>query len=62
MSFWELVIETWFTIDKMPILTDCIPLWGVTKWLLNWNMTVKKFLSWMSALSPLERWWTVLFI
>ena len=54
--FWKLMTKTWFRFDKMSILTDCIPLQNVTKWLLNWNMTMKKFLSWMSDLSSLERW------
>ena len=50
VSFWELMTEIWFRIDKMSILTDCIPLQSVTKLLLNWNMTKKKFISWISAL------------
>ena len=62
LSFWELMTETCFRIDKMSILTDCIPLQRVAKQLPNWNMTIKMFLSWMSALSSLEREWTVLFI
>ena len=61
VSFWELMTETWFRIDKMSILTECIPLQSVTKQLLSWNM-MKKFLSWISALSSLERQWIVLFI
>ena len=47
--------ETWFRIDKMSILTECIPLQSVPKQLLNWNMMMKKFLSWISALHSLER-------
>ena len=55
VSFWELMTETWFKIDSMSLLTECIPLWSVAKWLLNWNIMMKKFLSWISALSSLER-------
>ena len=55
VSFWELMTETWFRIDKMNILTKCIPLQSVAKGLLNWNLTMKRFLSWISALSSLER-------
>ena len=45
VSFWGLMTETWFRIDKMSLLTDCIPLQSVAKWLQNWNMMMKKFLS-----------------
>ena len=54
--------EAWFRIDKMSILTDGILLWSITKWLLNWNIMMKKFLSWISAFSSLDRWCTVLLI
>ena len=26
VSFWEHMTKTWFKIDKMSILTECIPL------------------------------------
>ena len=62
VSFWELMTETWFTMDKMSIPTECIPLQSIGIWLLSWNMIMKKFLSCIRALSSLERWCTVLFI
>ena len=34
-----------FRIDKMSILTDCIPWQDVTKQLLNWNMIIKLLLN-----------------
>ena len=55
MIFGELMIETWFRIDKMSILTLYISLQSVTKCLLNWNMMMKTFISWMSASCSLER-------
>ena len=35
VSFWELTTETWIRIDNLSILTQCIPLWSVNKWLLK---------------------------
>ena len=35
VSFWKHVAETWFRIDKMSILTGCILMQSITKWLLN---------------------------
>ena len=55
VSFWELMTETWFRIDKMSVLTECIPLQSIAMWLLSWNMMMKKFLSCIRALSSLER-------
>ena len=46
LSFCELITETWSKIDRMSILTEFIPLWSVTKWLLNWNIVIKIFLLW----------------
>ena len=61
LSFCKLINETWFKFI-VSILTEFIPMWRVAKWLLNWNMIIKKFLSWKSAFSSFDRQWTVLFI
>ena len=44
LSFCELNTATWFKIDSIYILTKFIPFQRVAKWLLNWNMVIKKFL------------------
>ena len=41
LSFGEHMTKRWFRIDKMSILNECIPLWSITQWLLNWNMMMK---------------------
>ena len=51
VSFLELMIEAWYRIDKMYILTECIPFWSASRWLLSWNMMMKKFLSCIRVLS-----------
>ena len=55
VSIWEPMTETWFRIDKMYILTECIPLQSIVMQLLSLNMTMKKLLSCIRALSSLER-------
>ena len=42
VSFWVLMTAVRFRIEKMPILTECIPLQSVPRKLLSWNMIMKK--------------------
>ena len=51
LGFCELITESWFKIDRMSILTEFIQLLRAPKWLLNWNITIKKFMSWKNAFS-----------
>ena len=56
LSFCKLIIDTWSKIDRIFVLNEFIPLWRVVKWLPNWNMITKKFLSWKSGFSSFDRW------
>ena len=49
LSYCELITETWFKFDRMSIPTKFIPLQTFARWLFNWNIMIKKFLSWKSA-------------
>ena len=62
LSFCKLITKAWFKNNSISILTEFIPLGRIDGWLLNWNMTIKKFLSWKSVFSSFDRWWTVMFI
>ena len=61
LNFGEVMTETWFRMDKMSIVTQCIPLQSIAMQLLSWNMIMKMFLSCIRALCSLERWCTALF-
>ena len=58
LSFCECITEMWFKIDRISTLTEFIPLGTVAKWLCNRNIITKKFLSWNSAFSSFDRWWS----
>ena len=51
MNVREVMAETWFRIDKMSILNECIPLQSVARWFFSWNMKRKMFLYCIRALS-----------
>ena len=52
VSFYELMIEIWFTMDKRLILREFNLLQGVTMLFLIWNITTKSFYLKLRLLFP----------